>query len=37
MSKIIVEKNMNGKLDVKNSNEGAIFSIYLKKEYSCDI
>lgn len=31
MSKIIVEKNMKGKLKVKNTNEGAQFSIYIPK------
>ncbi len=31
MSKIIIEKNMGGKLSIKNDNEGAIFKIELKK------
>jgi len=30
MSKTIIEHNMDGKLSVKNKEEGAIFSIYLK-------
>ncbi|AXX88942.1 ATP-binding protein [Arcobacter suis] len=32
MSKIIVEKNMKGKLRVKNINDGAQFSIYIPKD-----
>lgn len=32
MSKIIVEKNMKGKLRVKNINNGAQFSIYIPKD-----
>ena len=32
MSKIIVEKNMKGKLRVKNVNDGAQFSIYIPKD-----
>lgn len=32
MSKIIVEKNMKGKLRVKNMNEGALFIIYIPKK-----
>ncbi|MDX9795884.1 MAG: cache domain-containing protein [Arcobacteraceae bacterium] len=32
MSKIIVEKNMRGKLRVKNSSEGAQFSIFIPKK-----
>ncbi len=31
MSKIIVDKNMKGKLRVRNTNEGALFSIYVPK------
>jgi hypothetical protein len=31
MSKIIVEKNMKGKLRVKNINNGALFAIYTPK------
>jgi len=30
MSKVIIEKNMGGKLDVENSKEGAVFTISLK-------
>ena len=37
MSKIIVDKNMNGRLRVRNTQHGAKFGIYLPKEYSCDI
>ena len=29
MSKLIIEKNMNGKLTVKNDNDGAVFIITL--------
>ena len=29
MSKVIIEKNMGGRLEVKNSNDGACFIIYL--------
>ena len=29
MSKLIIEKNMNGKLTVKNDNNGAVFIITL--------
>lgn len=32
MSKIIVEKNMKGKLRVKNTNNGALFIIYIPKK-----
>lgn len=32
MSKIIIEKNMKGKLKVENKNEGAIFTIALLKD-----
>ena len=32
MSKMIVEKKFNGKIDVINSNEGTIFKIFLKRE-----
>lgn len=32
MSKIIIEKNMKGKLRVKNTNEGAQFSIFIPKK-----
>lgn len=32
MSKIIVEKNMKGKLRVKNTNDGALFIIYIPKK-----
>ena len=31
MSKLIIEKNMNGKLEVSNENEGAIFTIIIPK------
>jgi len=31
MSKIIVEKNMKGKLKVDNINSGARFAIYIPK------
>ncbi len=32
MSKLIIEKSMKGKLDVRNENGGAIFTIELEKE-----
>ena len=35
MSKIIIENNMNGKLEVENSDKGAIFSIKLKEILKC--
>ncbi len=31
MSKLIIEKNMSGKLSVKNSSEGAFFKIIIPK------
>ena len=34
MSNMIIEKNMNGKLNVTNSNTGAVFEIVLKGEIS---
>ncbi len=36
MSKIIVDKNMNGRLRVKNTKEGAKFSIHMPKESKAD-
>jgi C4-dicarboxylate-specific signal transduction histidine kinase len=35
MSKMIIEKNMGGKLLAKNSKEGAVFIIILKKSEKC--
>lgn len=31
MSKLIIENNMNGRLTVRNSSEGALFEIVLPK------
>ena len=31
MSKIIIEKNMKGKLRVKNTKNGALFTIHIPK------
>jgi hypothetical protein len=31
MSKIIIEEHLNGTLDVKNNNVGAVFTIQLSK------
>lgn len=33
MSKLIIEKSMKGTLDVRNENEGAIFTIALEREF----
>jgi hypothetical protein len=32
MSKLIIEKNMEGKLKVSNRNEGAFFEIIIPKD-----
>jgi len=33
MAKLIIEKSMRGKLDVRNENEGAIFTIELERGF----
>ena len=34
MSKIIVDKNMKGRLRVKNTKDGAKFAIFIPKNFS---